>query len=193
MAFSDLLKEAILQYQFETVDDMVKSIKSILRKASFPRYLEKKSGEGFASPSRHGYKYKYMNGVVTISFYGTERSWVSELAKAFAVAKINYHYNEKEEIFMIKDTDNVTPEELLSAEAQDELENGKHHVIGTVVRSKHDIAEIINNFTETQRSVYSELINAGLVKWTMTKYKIGNQQKFKYALKKIGENDNDNV
>lgn len=192
MNFADLLKEAVLQYQFETTEDLVKSIKSILRKASFPRYMEKKSGDGFASPSRHGYKFKYMNGIVTISFYGTERAWVSELAKAFASAKINYHYNEKEEIFMVKDTENVTPEELLSPEAQEELENNKYHVIGTVVRSKHDIKDCINTFTEEQRSIYKELFNAGLVLWQMTKYRIGNQQKFKYALKKIGEND-DNV
>ena len=195
MIFANLLKEAVLDYQFDTTEDLVKAVKGILRKASFPRYMESKSKseKGFSSPSRNGYKYKFMNNVITVSFFGAEKTWEHELSRALTAAKINYLFNEKQCIFMIKSEDNVSPDDLLSPEAQDELETNKYHVIGKVVDSKHDIKEIINTFTETQRSVYVELTNSGLIQWQMAKFRIGNQQKFKYALKKIGEDTDDNV
>lgn len=185
MLFNMLLREAIDNKQFESTEDLVKSIKSILRKASFPRYKENRSGseKGFAAPSQYGYKYKYLNGVVTISFFGTEPSWISELARAFKTADINYHYNDKQDIFLIKAQDNVKPLDVMKPDSVDEYENNTFDVIGSIANSKTEIAEVIKSFNTTQKAIYDELVMNGLVEWRMFKQRLGKDvQKFKYKL-----------
>jgi hypothetical protein len=185
MLFNNLLKEAIENKQFESVEALVKAVKSVLRKASFPRYKENKanSEKGFASPSQYGYKYKYLNGAITISFFGAERSWVSELARALKTVEINFHFNEKQDIFLIKSLDNVKPLDLMDGDAVEEYEKGTFGVIGTKVDSKHDIKTVIDEFTSTQRSIYFELVRNEMVEWKMIKVRIGQDSvKFKYKL-----------
>lgn len=184
MLFHILLKEAIEEKQFETVEDFVKMIKSILRKASFPRYKEKKSKsvKGFAAPSQYGYKYKYLNGDITISFFGAERAWISELARALSTEKVNFHFNEKQDIFLIKAEDNVVPTELMTGSALEELEHNHFGVVGTTVDSRSEIKDAINSFNTTQREIYNELVHNGMVEWKMTKTRLGKVVKFKYRL-----------
>lgn len=185
MLFKTLLKETLENKQFDSIEDMVKAVKSILRKATFPRYKENKakSEKGFATPSQFGYKYKYLNGTITISFFGAERSWISELARALGTTQIHFHFNEKQDIFLIKGIENVKPLEAMSGDAVDEFKNGSFDVIGTTADSKAEIKAAIDGFNPTQKEIYFELVRNEMVEWKMIKTRLGKDvTKFRYKL-----------
>jgi peptidyl-tRNA hydrolase len=185
--FKELLQEALQEKQFTDYEEFTKAVKSILRKASFPKYKETKasSEKGYGAPIKFGYKYKCIDNDITVSFFGAERSWINELAHALTKAKINYHYNDRNEIFLITAKDNLKPDAYISDEAMAELESGEYKVLGTSVAGKNDISKITDKFDATQKSIYKELIDNGLIEWKIVKLKLGEITKFKYRLVKV--------
>lgn len=129
--FDRLLKEALELREgiFENEEELIKKIKSILRKSSIPKHKETKvnSEKGFSFTKKYGYRYTYLHETITITFpLGTERVWIGEITKELTKADIIFHYNEKQEIFMIKVDENVKtiivdePEEITDETIEEE-------------------------------------------------------------------------
>ena len=171
---------------FNSEEELLLALRRILRKASFPKYTERKSGsgKGFGAPTQFGYKFKGIHGNYLISFFGHEALWISELARALKAAKINYHYNDKQNIFSIKSFDNLKPEALLSPEATEELEFGAYDIIDLVVKDKTSIKPLLAGFNRTQRRVYDELIDNGLIEWRLNRAGKSDSPKISYILVK---------
>lgn len=185
---SHIIEEAYKPVKsFTSIEDLHKTIRNILRRASFPRYKESKFGsaKGFGAPTQFGYKLKFIQGDCTISFFGQENYWISELAKALRNAKINYQYNERNNLFSIKAFDNLAPSALLSPEATEELESGAYGVIGTAAKDKTAIKQEIMEFSTTQKKIYDELVGEGLIEWKLQRNKRGSVDKIIYQLIKI--------
>lgn len=125
---------------FSTEDDLIRNIKSILRRTSIPRHSQTKasSEKGFALPTKVGYKYQYLNGIITVSFpLGAERSWIGEVTKEFSKADIIFHYNESKEIFLIKVSENLKPEDVTPIKKKyKNLEDIEEEIVS---ESKHNI------------------------------------------------------
>lgn len=182
--FKHILQEALAEKQFESNDDLLKMVKSILRKSSLYSYREKKSSDGFVEPSRHGYKFTYLNGNITLSFMGVSSSEINELASLFAKNKINYLYNSHQEMFLIKAKDNVKlPEDEYPENVKEELATGIYDVLNSQSKDKSGIKNIINNFDKKQKEIYNFLINNSLAEW---KY-ININNKATYKLMKTGD------
>lgn len=182
MLFKQIIEEAYTpEKNFDSQESLISAIKSILRKVSFPRAKEVKSkaDKGFEQPTKFGYVYKFFNGNVTISFIGAEVRWISELMKSLTTEKINFHYNKKTEMFLIKSEENVKQtKETYPEEVQEELESGTYYVIGAVAESKAEIKDVIENFNTVQRKIYNFLFNNDLIVWGFVKLK----QKYVYKL-----------
>jgi hypothetical protein len=116
---------------------------------------------------------------------GVTKAEINELANAFADAKINYKYNQHNQIFFIESKNNVNPNSLMSKSSIAEFDHGIYDVIGTEAESKNDIKKEINNFNETQKKIYDELLDYGKVFWNLLRSKKGNNEKFKYILTKM--------
>ena len=185
--FNRLLSEAIQnEKQFETSEELSKKVKSILRKSSITSYKETKATEsGFKIPHRLGYKLRQLQGNITISFIGNEKSWINELLRELGKNKINYAFNNQSEMFLIRAEDNIKSESVLSPEARKELENGEFGIIGMEVHQKKDIKAAVDNLSYLEKEIYNELIKGNFVTWKQIKLTPG---KIAYTLTKtIGE------
>jgi len=178
--FTKLLQEALYDKQFDTTDDLVKAVKQILRQSDIPRHLSKSTKDkGFQETSRFGYSYSYINGNITISFFGVDKHDISTLARDFSNKDINYKYNDKTVQFLIKQDDNVKPDSLLSSEAKMELEDNVYDVLRTSIKEKSKIKDAISSFNSTQNRIYQELLKFNLVEW---KYLKGDNGRYTYML-----------
>jgi len=182
--FNRILSEAIQnEKQFESSDDLIKKTKSILRKSSVSSYKETKAGDaGFKTPHRLGYKFAALNGNITISFVGNEKSWINEIIRELGKNKVNYSFNAAHEIVLIKSEDNIKGESILSPEARKELDNGEFGIIGTEVHQKKDIKSAVDNLAYLEKEIYNELIKGNFVTWKQIKLAPG---KIAYTLTKI--------
>jgi len=182
--FNRILSEAIQnEKQFESSDDLIKKTKSILRKSSVSSYKETKAEDaGFKTPHRLGYKFAALNGNITISFVGNEKSWINEIIRELGKNKVNYSFNAAHEIVLIKSEDNIKGESILSPEARKELDNGEFGIIGTEVHQKKDIKGAVDNLAYLEKEIYNELIKGNFVTWKQIKLAPG---KIAYTLTKI--------
>lgn len=186
--FQKLLSEAINDKSFDDTDGLVKAVKSVLRKSSLSSYREKKSGDGYVEPSRHGFKFSCLNGDCTITFMGVSKSSINEIASALGKAKVNYKYNNHTESFLISSDDNVKSDGMISSEAKEELESGTYGVLDTEAPSKKEIKNIINDFNSVQKRIYNELLKYELVEWALMRSRAGSNEKFVYILNKKDTN-----
>lgn len=178
--FDKLLKEALSDATFESTDEFVKAVKQVLRQSDIPRHVTKASKDkGFQETSRFGYSYSFLNGNITISFFGVDKHDINTLARDLSAKDINYKYNDKTVQFLIKTDDNVKSDALLSDEAKSELENNIYDVLGTSVKEKSKIKNTIAEFNHTQNKIYQELLKFELVQW---KYIKGDNGRFAYVL-----------
>lgn len=190
MNFKQILIEAFEpEKHFNSEEELITSVKSILRKSSITRYKEIKSKDkGFSLPQKYGYSYKFYNGNITISLIGVEKTSINELMRTLTHEKIVYHYNSSNEIFLIKGNENIIPsEEVFPTDVSEELKNNSYNIIGQESKDKNGIKDIINNFDSIQKRIYLYLISNELIEWKYIRNETGN--KFVYKLVKIeGEN-----
>jgi hypothetical protein len=180
-----ILNEALTEKTFDSEEDLVKAIRSVLRKSSLSSYKEKKSTGGYVEPSRHGYSYKSINIngslKITISFVGVSQTEINEVIAALAKANVNYKINNHLSAILISGDDNIKPDALLSDETKRELDMDLYCVLGTHVRNKSDITKAINSFNSTQRKIYDQLKKFDLVQWDYIK---GENGRYAYTLSK---------
>jgi hypothetical protein len=181
--FNRILSEAIQnEKQFESSDDLIKKVKYILRKSSVASYKETKASDsGFKTPHRLGYKFAALNGNITISFVGNEKSWINEIIRELGKNKVNYSFNSAHEIILIKSEDNIKGESILSPEARKELENGEFGIIGITVHQKKDIKDAVEHLAYLEKEIYNELIKGNFITWKQVKLAPG---KIAYTLTK---------
>ena len=180
-----LLYEALNDKSFENEDDLVKAIRSVLRKSSVSSYKEKKSSGGYVEPSRHGYSYTSIKVAgslrIVISFVGVSQNEINEVAGALAQAKVNYKINNHTCSILILGDDNVKAEALISSPTKRELEHGLYSVLGTSTRNKTDINKVVKEFNSTQQRIYAELKHFDLIRWDYIK---GENGRYAYTLTK---------
>jgi len=180
-----ILSEALNEKSFDTEEDLIKAIRSVLRKSSLASYKEKKSSDGYVEPSRHGYSYKSISLrgsiKITLSFVGVSQSEINEVAAALAKAKVNYKINNHISSILVDGDDNIKPEALISNDTKNELNYGSYEVLGTKVRNKSDINKAINQFDSIQKRVYNELKKFSMIEWAYVK---GDNGRYNYTLTK---------
>jgi hypothetical protein len=182
--FKELLREALEDKLFTTVDELLKSIKSVLRKSPVSAAKEKysKSNPGTKIPISFGYKliYNAKEEKVKIIFSGSDMS--QNLHSVMSLLKdVEIKFSYSDNVIVINVDENVSTDSLLLDISTEEIEDGRYNVLGHVVQYKSDIKHALDEFSSVQRRVYWDLLAHKKADWKLITTKLGKIDRQEYV------------
>jgi hypothetical protein len=182
--FKELLKEALDEKLFTTVEELLKSVKSVLRKSPVSAAKEKKSktNPGTKIPISFGYKliYNAKEEKIKIIFSGSDIS--QNLHSVMSLLKdVEIKFSYSDNMIIINVDENVDNNSLLLDITTEEIEDGRYSVLGHSVQYKSDIKHALDEFSSVQRRVYWDLLAHKKADWKLVTTKLGKIDRQEYV------------
>jgi hypothetical protein len=182
--FREFLKEALDEKLFKTTEELLKTVKSVLRKSPVSAAKEKKSktNPGTRIPLSFGYKliYNSKEEKIKIIFSGSDISHnLHSVMSLLKDQEIRFSYSDN--MIVINIDENVDANSLLLPESTEEIEDGRYNVLGSSVQYKSDIKHEINDFSSVQRKIYFDLLAHKKADWKLITTKLGKIDRQEYV------------